>query len=304
MKIRNVLSTFNGMSCGNVALDKAGIEFDNYYSSEVDKKAIEITQYNYPKTIQLGDVTKWREWDINWSTIDLLLAGSPCQGFSMAGKKLNFEDERSKLFFVFVDILNHIKKVNPNIKFLLENVIMPQNCRDIISQLTGEYYREINSSLFTAQSRRRLYWCNWHIEEPSDKKVMFSDVIQWEKNRWFEILPWSMTVWGGKRKLDTLRTSHAEKSFTLTTNKTHCRNYYLNKDRTLMTKLTAAEAEILQGVPNGYTDCVAEGHAFKALGNGWTVDVIAHIFSTMKTKKEYDYIDCNANQLEFDFCTR
>ena len=116
-----VLSLFDGISCGMVALERAGIPVDAYYASEIDKNAIAISQKNYPNIIRLGDVTKWREWDIPWTEIDLLIGGSPCQGFSFAGKQLNFNDPRSKLFFEFVDILNHIRKHKPNVKFLLEN---------------------------------------------------------------------------------------------------------------------------------------------------------------------------------------
>ena len=134
MKIRNVLSLFDGISCGQVALGRAGIEFDTYYASELDKYPIKITQANYPDTVQLGDVCNWREWGIDWSSIDLLIGGSPCQGFSFAGKQLAFNDPRSKLFFVYVDILNHIRKFNPNVKFLLENVKMKKEFLDVITE--------------------------------------------------------------------------------------------------------------------------------------------------------------------------
>lgn len=130
----NVLSLFDGMSCGQIALNRIGITPAKYYAAELDKYAITVTQANYPNTIQLGDVTKWREWDIDWSSIDLLIGGSPCQGFSFAGKQLAFDDPRSKLFFVYVDILNHIKSVNPNVKFLLENVKMKKEFLDVITE--------------------------------------------------------------------------------------------------------------------------------------------------------------------------
>ena len=133
----NVLSLFDGMSCGQIALNRIGIKPANYYASEVDKHAIKVTQANYPDTIQLGDVTKSREWGIDWSSIDLLMGGSPCQGFSFAGKGLAFDDPRSKLFFVYVDILNHIKSVNPNVKFLLENVKMKKEHMDVITHLAN-----------------------------------------------------------------------------------------------------------------------------------------------------------------------
>ena len=129
-----VLSLFDGMSCGQIALNRIGIVPSVYYASELDKYAIKVTQANYPDTIQLGDVTKWREWDIDWCGIDLLIGGSPCQGFSFAGKQLAFDDPRSKLFFVYVDILNHIRSVNPDVKFLLENVKMKKEYLDVITE--------------------------------------------------------------------------------------------------------------------------------------------------------------------------
>lgn len=133
-KGKNVVSLFNGFSGGNMALKRMGVKVNKYYASEVDKWVIYNTRYNFPDTIEMGDVQNWREWDIDWSSIDLLIAGSPCQGFSRAGSGLNFEHEKSKLFFVFVEILDHIKSVNPKMKFLLENVRMKKEWQDVISE--------------------------------------------------------------------------------------------------------------------------------------------------------------------------
>ena len=119
-----VLSLFDGVSCGMVALERVGIRVDKYYASEIDEYAIKISKKNYPNIIQLGDITNWKNWDIDWSSIDLVIGGSPCQGFSNAGRGLNFDDPRSALFFVFVEILNHIKEFNKDVMFLLENVKM------------------------------------------------------------------------------------------------------------------------------------------------------------------------------------
>lgn len=174
----NVLSLFDGISCGRVALERVGIKVDKYYASEIDKYAIQVSQKNYPDIIQLGDVTKWRDWDIDWSSIDLLMGGSPCQGFSNAGKGLNFEDPRSALFFVFVDILNHIKTFNPNIKFLLENVKMKKEWVNVISEYVGVEPVEINSCLVSAQNRQRYYWTNIaKIEQPQDKHIYLKDIL-------------------------------------------------------------------------------------------------------------------------------
>ena len=187
----NVLSLFDGMSCGQIALNKVDIKYNTYYASEIDKHAIKVTQHNYPKTMQLGDVTKWKKWDIDWSKIDLLLAGSPCQGFSFAGKQLAFDDPRSALFFVFVDIWKHIKNQNPNAKYLLENVRMKQEHELIISKYMGVHPIEINSALLTAQNRVRLYWTNilnepyglfgdmtCKIPQPKDKGILLKDVLE------------------------------------------------------------------------------------------------------------------------------
>ncbi len=174
----NVLSLFDGISCGIVALERNGVAINNYYASEIDKTATEISKKNYPNIKRLGDVTKWKQWDIDFGSIDLLLAGSPCQGFSSSGKGLNFEDPRSKLFFVLIDILNHIKKLNPNVKFLLENVKMKKEWTDTITEYIGVDYEEINSRYFSAQNRVRYYWCNWDILPYEDKGIMLEDIVE------------------------------------------------------------------------------------------------------------------------------
>ncbi|QIQ22130.1 DNA cytosine methyltransferase [Zophobihabitans entericus] len=172
-----ILSLFDGMSCGRVAIERAGIPVTAYYASEIDKFATIISHNNYPDIVRLGDVTRWRTWDIEWQKIDLLIAGSPCQGFSFAGKQLAFDDPRSALFFVFVDILNHIRKHNPNVKFLLENVRMKNIHKDVISSLLKVDPIMINSALLSAQDRKRLYWCNWSVTQPEDKNILLNDVL-------------------------------------------------------------------------------------------------------------------------------
>lgn len=179
----NVLSLFDGMSCGRIALERAGIQVNQYYASELDKYAIKVTQANWPETIQLGDVTKWREWDIDWSSIDLLIGGSPCQGFSFAGKQLAFDDPRSKLFFVYSDILTHIdnerdKAGKTEVKFLLENVKMKKEFLEIISDHLGVKPVFINSALVSAQNRQRYYWANWDFEQPEDKGLVLADIVE------------------------------------------------------------------------------------------------------------------------------
>ena len=285
MKKFTVLSLFDGISCGQIAHEKVGIKVDNYYSSEIDNNAIKVTQHNYPNTIQIGDVTKIKYKDNklytqngNYQTkIDLLIGGSPCQGFSNAGKMLNFKDERSVLFFQYVRLLNEIKPKY----FLLENVKMKKEWQDIITRYLGVEPIEINSSLVSGQNRIRLYWTNIpNIKQPEDKKILFKNIISKDR-KWFSLLPWCFKKWGNTIKLDTLRTLEDDKSFCVTTGKTHSKNYYLNKERNMMTKLNADEAELLQTIPIGYTNILAETQRFKCIGNAWTVDIIAHIFSFM-----------------------
>lgn len=185
----NVVSLFNGMNTGRQALENIGIKVEKYYSSEIKPYAIELTQYHFPDTIQVGDVTKWREWDIDWKTIDLVLSGSPCQDLSAAGKRAGINGKKSSLFFTFVEILEHIKSLNPKVLFLQENVGSASKLDvGIMSRALGVYPVRINSSLLTAQLRDRYYWSNIRTKEtmfdlvtdipqPKDKGIMFKDII-------------------------------------------------------------------------------------------------------------------------------
>lgn len=173
MKNLKVLSLFDGISAGRVALERAGIPVESYHASELDKYPIKVTQANWPDTIQIGDVTKWREWDIPQP--DLIIGGSPCQGFSFAGKQLNFDDPRSKLFFEFADIVKHYKPK----WFLLENVKMKKEYQNIISEVLGVQPIEINSALVSAQNRKRLYWTNIpNVNQPEDTGILLRDILE------------------------------------------------------------------------------------------------------------------------------
>ena len=182
----NVLSLFDGMSCGQIALDQLGIPVDNYFAAEIDKHAIKVAKANYPDMVHLGDVREVRTkhnalhaWDENGVgdlyDIDLLIGGSPCQGFSFAGQQLNFDDPRSMLFFEYVRLL---KALNPRY-FLLENVKMKKESQDIISEYLGVEPIEINSNLVSAQNRRRLYWTNIPVDGlPEDKGIVLADILE------------------------------------------------------------------------------------------------------------------------------
>jgi site-specific DNA-cytosine methylase len=179
----NVLSLFDGVSCGRESLKRLGKTVDKYYASEIEEPAIHIAVKNHPDIIPMGDINNLTEEELSkLPKIDLVLAGSPCQGFSRNGKGLNFDDPRSMLFFKFIDILNWIKENNnPNVEFLLENVVMKREWEHVIDNYTGLKAMEINSELVSAQKRPRLYWTNIEgVEQPKDKGIQLKDIL--EKN--------------------------------------------------------------------------------------------------------------------------
>ena len=301
----NVLSLFDGMSCGRIALEKSGISVDKYYACEIDKFAIKVSKANYPDIFQLGDVK-----DLTWNDsmlhahlrpkIDLLIGGSPCQGFSFAGSRLNFDDPRSKLFFEFVRLMDETKPK----WFLLENVRMKQESQDIISRYLGVQPVMINSNLVSAQNRKRLYWTNIPFTMPEDRGIMLKDIIEdgldanyfkggnlksyFEKHRRQLVFSSDGLCHVGDADLkghDIIkRVYHPEgKAPTLTTMGGGHREpkILLTKDNLKWRKLTPLECERLQTVPEGYTAHVSNTQRYKMLGNGWTVDVIAHIFKNL-----------------------
>lgn len=312
----NVLSLFDGMSCGQIALNKAGVSYDNYYASEIDEHAISISKKNFPKTIQVGNVIDLKAKDL--PKIDLLIGGSPCQGFSMAGKQLNFQDERSKLFFEFVRLLNELKPKY----FLLENVKMKKDYRDIISSYLGVDCIEINSNLVSAQNRKRLYWTNIpNIKQPKDKGINLYNIL--EKNvtekkylikedsiikqniqKYRDQKLAKLAVFTERRTEEAKRIRkeyrekygrdfsprRAKEMVPRTDNKCNCLTTSLTKEHVLIDenynfrKLTPVECERLQTVPDNYTNHtnISDTQRYKMLGNGWTISVIAHIFKKIK----------------------
>jgi len=296
----NILSLFDGMSCGRIAAERAGLPVTNYYASEVDKHAIKVSQTNWPDIIHLGDVTKWKEWPIDWASIDLLIGGSPCQGFSFAGKQLAFDDPRSALFFVYVDILNHIRSVNPKVKFMLENVKMKNEHLQVITEYLGVEPVFINSNLVSAQNRQRYYWCNWSVIAPLNREVYVRDILDISANNYdVKTVVFNNRVKGvtendrgyrynkgdkaksGISELGRILKPSAKFTDALTTS--HSPKIALNSDTSKLNyrELNVVECERIQTVPDGYTKCLSPSQAKKALGNGWTVDVIAHIFRQM-----------------------
>ena len=403
MKKIGVFSGFNGCNGGRLALDKLGIPIGAYYSSEIDPYANKVTQANYPDTIQLGDITKVGYTSFNHH-IDLMMGGSPCQGFSFAGKQLNFDDPRSRLFFDFIRIRDELlpKYV------LLENVRMSKESQDVISKYMGCEPTKINSSLLSAQSRNRLYWFvqyDWdlqkyvpiHIEQPQDRGIKLKDIL--EDLPFGEIPQYLANNWSGSPRGDRVKSIDDDKANCLTasmykgqiptfikkpnptaskdglirvgtatlkghdsikrvysadgkaptlttmggghrepkismgrvvnrrldengvrkdgqldlpfTPKVEVReddlsnclttvekdNVVVNRDEYLWRKLTPLECERLQTMPDNYTDHVSKTQRYKMIGNGWTIDVIAHILNQVKADNDWHGMYNNTKEM-------
>ena len=411
----NVLSLFDGMSCGRIALERLGIEVNNYYASEIDKYAIQIAQKNYPDTKQIGDVLDWQSWDIDWSSIDLVSGGFPCQSWSLAGKQLGDKDERGMMLWVMLDIMKKVIKHNPNAYYLMENVRMKKEFEEYITYHTKQALPDvnkylINSALVSAQNRVRYYWTNIpNVGLPKDKGIVLKDILETETeekpvkdtarnqrhyrnkdekslcmtatmykgagNNGMTLVPERLDnpkqigiavdinghdilkrvysengksptlnactggnrepkvvcgAWRGRYQEDKstkqmLELRKDDKTNTVTTvqkdnvivshkpnqinpskkangvqpymqdrvfhvdGKSHAltrefasRTNVGDEQKMYWRKLTPLECERLQTVPDNYTEGVSNTQRYKMLGNGWTVDVIAHIFANME----------------------
>ncbi|ADZ83566.1 DNA cytosine methyltransferase [Cellulosilyticum lentocellum] len=291
----NVLSLFDGISCGMVALERAGIKVDNYYASEIEQDSIKISKKNYPWIIQLGDITNiTKEMLDTIMPIDIVIGGSPCQDLSVykydRGEVTGLNGEKSGLFHHYVRILKYL---NPKY-FLLENVPMEKQWEDMISEILGVKPIMINSNLVCAADRKRLYWTNIQgIEQPIDKGIMIKDIIlnssdvadkYWYDKEFIyngdeEKVQCTLIMKGHRHMKEVYNQKF--KSSTLTT----CNGGNLQKkvyQDGRCRKFTPLEYERLQTLPDGYTEGVCDTSRYSAIGNGWTVDVIAHILSYLK----------------------
>lgn len=302
MKPLNVLSLFDGISCAQIALERAGFKVANYFASEIEDIPIKVAKHNYLNTIHLGDVTRIKAAEL--PKIDLLIGGSPCQGFSSLGKQLNFDDSRSKLFFEYVRLL---KECKPEY-FLLENVCMKQEYEDVISEQLDVQPITINSQLVSAQHRPRVYWTNiLDVAQPKDLGIILNDILDIKGP--FKYLSDIETAVRKYKRNYLYYDSRGEMFF----NQWQKAAYFCCKFPTLtcgdtakilckderIRKTTILEQERLQTVPDGYTDvgCI-DLHRHKALGNGFTVDVIAHILSYIHNDVVIDLQQLTTNDFE------
>lgn len=288
-----VLSLFDGISTGQYCLKELGINVETYYASEIDKYAMAIAQYNFPNTVQMGDVNNWKEWDINWSTIDLIIGGSPCTNISIAGNGMGLEGNESKLFYRYVEILNHVKSLNPNVKFLLENVVMKKEWEQIFNELMGVNPIMIDSQVVCAQRRKRLYWTNIPTSAiiQTNKIVLGDIVVPEEDKQAYEITDKMLSkkegtlsykkAWSAVKTLDMV-----SKTLTCSQSITNSGATNIKHPSGKIYKPTEIESERLQTLPDNYTkygifDGVVKEISYtqrvKCIGNGWTAEVIKHI---------------------------
>lgn len=286
----NVLSLCDGMGSGWESLRQCGAQVNRYWSSEIKGSAIKVAQDNFPAMVQLGDMNGWKEWDIDWGSIDLLLGGMPCQGFSIAGKKLNFEDPRSRLFFVGAEILDHVRGCNPGVKFLFENVRMKKEISGQLDRRMGVEHVYINSGNYGAMVRKRFYWSNIKPKRPVQRDIRIKDVmdsaIPFEKDLGALL---SKTVYSPTTSSDGImtinpRNKNGKQTWQrgrvydikgkCTTIQESMYEINITADHRVYRKLARHELESMQGFPEGYTKAVTENQAGSLLGDAWNIPTV------------------------------
>lgn len=275
----NVLSLFDGISCGRVALERAGIHVDNYFASEIDKYAIQISKKNYPDIIQLGDV-----YSIDYTQlpkIDLVIGGSPCTYWSIA-KKIRETTSEGIGFDLFMQYVRAVKETGCKWFLYENNFSIHKDIKKEISKKLGVPHVTINSSVVSAQSRKRCYWTNIRINSmPKDKNITLKEVLLDLPFRELKPFAYNKSCFG----MSGMKSVADLKSNTLTTKNGHSRMYLLNDQKTMFRNLDILEYERLQTLPDNYTSGISNTQRYKCIGNGWTVDVISHILSFIKEEK-------------------
>lgn len=295
----NVLSLFDGMSCGQTALERQGIKVDNYYASEVKSTAINFTKEKYPNTIHIGDVTKvgyengilYTEFGQHKVKIDLIIGGSPCQDFSplKANNAKGLEGDKSYLFYAYLRVLREVKPKY----FLLENVKMVKGSKELLDDWIGCKGIFINSSLVSYQNRPRYYWTNIPgVVEPQDKNINFQDFkdtdVEYCKQFKVNKTPSRIKMWNNGEGRNNFRNgcdnkTNATKINCITRKQDRSPNSGLIEFEDFCRYLTRREIEKGQTFEHGWCDSLSYGKMQDLCGDGWTVDVIAHIFSFIES---------------------
>lgn len=281
-----ILSLFDGMACCRIALEKLGVNVDAYYASEIDKHAIKVAQSNWPDNVQLGDITRWQEWDIDWSSIGLVTGGFPCQSWSLAGKQLGDKDERGMLFWTMLDVMKKVREHNPNAHFLIENVKMKNEFEEYIThhtkQALGEVHKIlINSSIVAPYDRPRYYWTSFPCTQPDPVDLFFVDVVGddlvpmsdgwhkwWDKNKEFQLSKKYSKVNG-----------FGDKGICMTARQYASWNGNFIDVNGVIHKPNKAALARLVGAKELYFYTATQRQAELMAGNGWTVDVIVHLLN-------------------------
>lgn len=304
-----VVSLFYGISCGLQALKNLGFKNIKYFASEIEPNAIKVSEKNHPEIIRLGDVRSvkikngyiesengwWQLGDDNYNQkIDLIFAGSPCQGFSFAGHQLNFDDPRSSLFFEFIRIKKEIEMYQGNtFDFLLENVKMKEQYEDVITDYLKTWPVKVNSKAFTAQNRERYYWSSLLptlVYGDADIKDIpnsphITSILEDDDY---------VGVWTWPRGYNKGGTRFVDKMPCITTSSWQ-HNFLVEKQDGTRRKFTPVECERAQGLPDNYTQGISDNQRYKVLGNGWTVSVIEKILSNMVSHKDIQFYRAHAS---------
>jgi len=289
----NVISLFNGMGTLRQAFYDMNIKVDKYYSSEIKPYAIELQQHHFPDVIQVGDINNWKEWNIDWETIDFIGSGSPCQDLSAAGKRAGINGKKSSLFFTFIELLNHVRKLNPNVKFLQENVGSADKLDiGIMSRALGVYPIRINSKLVVAQQRDRYYWTNIKTKNtmfdvvtdiiiPKDKNIDFQSILTsgyTDRKKARAILESEERPLVNKEKLYRRYTTIGMMNLIFDNKKCE-----YNENVRILNKVELCR---LQGFSDDYCDILTRNKAASLLGDGWTLPIIIHILSFMRNENK------------------
>lgn len=293
----NVLSLCNGVSCGYMALEVAGIKITNYYSSEIDKYANQATEALFPDVVQLGDLKSWKSWDIDWASIDLVIAGFPCQTWSLLGTQKGKDDPRGDLVHTLIDIWTHVNasrrfQNKPRVKFMWENVKMAPANLSYINELFGIEPVQINSSLVSAQNRNRYYWTNIpNVTQPEDRMVTFESVVEPSDKKFLPATvrkgdPRPIKLTGQKFLCLTATYFKGIRADGRPALSTQAGVFDELREQGECRQLTPRECLRLQTVPEHHIDTllsagISNTQLYKLAGNGWTVEVIAHIFSKL-----------------------